>query len=326
MMIDMHSHYIPEKFINLIQKSDKFMAKTNRVDGELFIAHEQGYTYPFFSEFHDESIKLEKMEKLGIDLSILSPAPPMFYYWAEDEITKFMSQLVNDELLDFTMKAPEKFKMMATIPMNNVKNAIDELLRIYKKSDGTLRFVEIGTNIEGKLLNDPEFYPFFEKVEELNITLLLHPYYIGKKHGLQNYYLTNLVGNPYDTTLSAANLIFSGFMNRFKNLKIILSHGGGFLPYQIGRLQHGHRVREETKSIISDDPIDLLKKFYFDTITFNDKSLAFLNRLVGSEHIVYGTDFPFDMADYSTFGDHTEKELSRQEKENILYKNITTMM
>src|SRR5690625_2238688 len=211
--IDMHSHFIPKLFIDEINKNEKnpFQAKVIIKEGQQFISHDQGYTYPLLPEFYDKSVKLEKMSKANVDMSVLSSAPPLFYYWADVEQSIYVAQMVNDELLDFIKHDTDKFRMMATVPMNDVNKAVQELQRIVKKSAGLVRFVQIGTNVEGKQLDDPMFEPFFATAERLDITVLLHPYYIGDKPGLENFYLTNLVGNPFETTICAVNMMLSGF-------------------------------------------------------------------------------------------------------------------
>jgi len=135
------------------------------------------------------------------------------------------------------------------------------------------------------------------RASELNVFVFAHPYYVGAKSGLENYYLTNLIGNPLDATVMLANLMFSGRLDELPDLKIVLAHGGGFIPYQIGRLVHGHSVRSETNSISKSSPKDLLKRIYFDSLLFEPQALRYLIDLVGADHICIGTDAPFDMAD-----------------------------
>jgi aminocarboxymuconate-semialdehyde decarboxylase len=126
---------------------------------------------------------------------------------------------------------------------------------------------------------------------------VLHPYYVGAKPGLEDYYLTNSIGNPLDTCVAAARLMQSGAFDRHPDLRIVLVHGGGFLPYQLGRLDHAFLVRPEAKVATKRPPSSYLDRFWFDTITHSDASLAFLLSLVGPERVVLGTDLPFDMAD-----------------------------
>ena len=130
---------------------------------------------------------------------------------------------------------------------------------------------------------------------DLGVPLLLHPYYVGTSPGLVDFYLTNLIGNPLATTVCAARLIFSGTLDELGALRLVLTHGGGYLPYQIGRLDHGHRVRPEAKGCAR-PPSAYLPAFWFDTVTHAPGPLRFLADSVGTDHVVYGTDFPFDMA------------------------------
>lgn len=326
-IIDMHSHYIPKSFIDSIKnEQNSFQAKLINKNGQPFISHDQGYTYPCLPEFYDQAVKLEKMDKTGVDLSILSVAPPLFYYWAQHDLSKYVAQMVNDELISFIQKAPQKFRMMATVPMNDVRAATEELERIVKKGLGLVRFVQIGTNIEGKMLDHPSFDVFFATAERLGITVLLHPYYIGNKPGLENYYLTNLVGNPLDTTTVAVNLMFSGFMDKYPKLNICLAHGGGYLPYQIGRLQHGYQVRNEPKTKGASSPEETIKRFYFDTITFEEKALSYLISLVGSEKVILGSDFPFDMGDEYCVSRVKSLMLPEKDEANILSGNSTRLL
>ena len=135
------------------------------------------------------------------------------------------------------------------------------------------------------------------RASELDVLILAHPYYVGAKQGLEDYYLTKLLGNPYDSTVMIANLMFSGTLDELPDIKLCVAHGGGFAPYQIGRLQHGHRVRPEPKVNTETPPLKLFGRLFFDTITFCPRALRYLIDLVGAEHVVLGTDAPFDMGD-----------------------------
>jgi aminocarboxymuconate-semialdehyde decarboxylase len=130
---------------------------------------------------------------------------------------------------------------------------------------------------------------------ELGVPLIVHPYYVGPRPGLGDFYLTNLIGNPLATTVCAARLIFSGTLDELAALRVVLLHGGGYLPYQIGRLDHGHLVRPEAGGS-AHPPSAYLTRFWFDTVTHAPAPLRLLTELAGTDHVVYGTDFPFDMA------------------------------
>ncbi len=296
MNIDLHSHVIPQRIIDAINVQPTEFGAHCRHDGaQAQIVHDQGYVYPLLPEFFDPMAKLESMDRKNVQISVISPAPPMFYYWADPDLALRVAGLVNDGVADMVGACPARLRGMASIPMQHPDAAIAELERVVREYG--FKAVEVGTSIEGAQLADMRFRPVLRRAAELGVFVFAHPYYVGSKAGLDNYYLTNLIGNPLDTATCVANLMFSGAMDDIPELKILLAHGGGFLPYQIGRLIHGHRVRKETHVCGSSDPRTLLKRFYFDSLVFEPEALRYLIDLVGADHVVIGTDSPFDMCD-----------------------------
>jgi aminocarboxymuconate-semialdehyde decarboxylase len=158
-----------------------------------------------------------------------------------------------------------------------------------------LRGMQIGSNIAGKNLDDPELEPVWATAAELDAFILLHPINVAGMDRLGSYYLNNLIGNPLDTTIAAACLVFSGVLERYPSLKICLSHGGGFVPYQAGRFVHGWQVRTEPKKKLPKPPTDSLNRFYFDTIVHSTDVLEFLVGEAGADRVLLGSDYPFDM-------------------------------
>ena len=157
-----------------------------------------------------------------------------------------------------------------------------------------MRGAQIGSNIAGKNLDDPELEPVWATAAELDAFILMHPINVAGADRLSSYYLTNLIGNPLDTTIAAACLVFSGVLERHPTLKICLAHGGGFVPYQAGRFVHGWHVRAEPKrSSPSRRPI--AQAFYFDTIVHSKEALEFLVGNAGADRVLLGSDYPFDM-------------------------------
>jgi aminocarboxymuconate-semialdehyde decarboxylase len=296
MQVDIHSHVIPDRIVAAIAADPKrFRA---RVEGEgpaRKVIHDQGYVYPLFEEFRRVEAKLAAMDSKGIDISVISPAPPMFYYWADADLALDVAGLVNDGVADMVGARPDRLRGMATVPMQHPDAAVAELERVVRAYG--FKAVEIGTSIEGAQLAEERFRPLLRRASELNVFVFAHPYYVGAKSGLESYYLTNLIGNPLDTTVMLANLMFSGRLDELPDLKIVLAHGGGFIPYQIGRLVHGHRVRSETNGLSKSSPKQLLKRIYFDSLVFEPQALRYLIDLVGADHVCIGTDAPFDMAD-----------------------------
>lgn len=296
MQIDIHSHVIPDRIIAAIEKDPKrFRARVEGEGANRKVVHDQGYVYPLFEEFRRAEAKLEAMDRMRIDISVISPAPPMFYYWADADLALQVAGLVNDGIADMVAAKPDRLRGMATVPMQHPDAAVAELERAVKEYG--FKAVEIGTSIEGMQLAEERFRPLLRRASELGVFVFAHPYYVGSKAGLENYYLTNLIGNPLDTAVMVANLMFSGRLDELPNLKLVLAHGGGFLPYQIGRLVHGHKVRSEANDKSKTSPKELLKRIYFDSLVFDPQALRYLINLVGADHVCIGSDAPFDMAD-----------------------------
>lgn len=281
------------------------------------VVHDQGYAYPLLEEFTDPAAKLGAMDRKGIEISLLSPPPPLFYYWADAETGARTARLVNDGIASLVEAEPSRLRGMATVPLQDVGAAVEELERVV--SVYGFRAVEIGTSVEGAQLADEAFKPFLRRAGELGVLLLAHPYYVGAKQSLEDYYLTNLLGNPYDSTVMIANLMFSGVLDELPGLKLCVAHGGGFAPYQIGRLDHGHRVRSEPREHTETAPSELLGRLFFDTVTFNPRALRYLVDLVGAEQVALGSDAPFDMGDEDPRSTVTSVPgLSERERETIL--------
>jgi aminocarboxymuconate-semialdehyde decarboxylase len=151
--------------------------------------------------------------------------------------------------------------------------------------------------MEGVPLDDRRFDPFFAAAAELGVPVMLHPYSVGPRPRLADFSMSNLTGSPMETCVAATRLILSGFLDRHPAVKLVLVHAGGFLPYQIGRLDHGFRVRDEARAAIASPPSAYLRRFWYDTITHAGKPFEFLIELVGPDRMMVGTDLPFDMAD-----------------------------
>lgn len=324
MIIDVHHHIIPKSIVDLIRKGDsRFEAEIQLREEQEWIVHRQGYAYPLFDKFYDGTAKLQDMKAAHLDTVVLSPAPPMFYYWLDSNTAADIARMVNDGTAELIAQDKQSFKGMATVSMQDPNLAVKELQRV--KDQYGIKAVEIGTSIEEINLDDPKFTPFFEAADALGFTLFLHPYYVGDKTGLSKYYFTNLIGNPLDTAIAAGSLIFGGVLDRFKNLKVLLAHGGGYFPYQVGRFNKGYQERKESRTC-NEPPSSYLNRFYFDTLTFYPKPLEFLVDLVGEEHVVLGSDYPFDMGTLDPCNILNESKLADETKRKIWDENVKQLI
>lgn len=293
MRIDVHAHLIPEPLIEEIrQHADHYGVAAVTEDGRLWFKHAQGYRYPVAQEFYDVGAAVRALDRIRVDQQISSISPTLFFYDLDQGSRERVSRLYNEAAADIARRSQGRIRSMAAVPLPDVRAAIAELERALEQG---LAGVEIGTNLERRTLDEPEFFPFFQRCAELGVPVFLHPYYVGPKPMIDRYYLTNSIGNPLDTTIAIANLIHSGVLERLPDLKLVLAHGGGFFPYQRGRLDHAFRVRPEPRAVTKRPPSEHLAGVYYDTITHYPPALRYLVETAGADNVLLGSDHPFDM-------------------------------
>ena len=316
--VDLHNHVFPQAAVDAIAADRAgMMAEIVERGGRRWVQHDQGYVYPLAEEFHDPAAKKAVLDAWRVDVAALSPAPPLFYYWASRERAVAVARMVNDAVAEYAASDPARFRPMASLPMTYPDAAVAELERVVREHG--IKGVILGTSIEGTNLADERFRPVLRRCAELGVWILAHPYYVGNKDGLQQYYLTNLVGNPVDTLMCGTHLILGGVLEQLPDLKVVLAHGGGLLPYLVGRLTHGHKVRDEARVNTATPPAELLRRLYYDSIVFDPRPLDYLIELVGADRVVLGSDAPFDMGDPDPRGT-VEKiaRLSAQQRSQVL--------
>ena len=295
--VDVHSHVFPREMLDLIRaRPDDFGMRFEKVGSGERLARTDGHTSPMFDEFHDVGAKIAGMDRKGIDISVISPTPMIYYYWLSADLALAASRVINDGIARMVEDAPTRLRGMATLPVQDADAAVAELERVVK--DHGFRAIELGCTIMNEQLADKRFRPVLKRAQELKVFVFTHPQYTGDERcGLGSYYLTNLIGHPLDTVQMAAHLMFSGTLDELPDLQVVLAHGGGYLPYQIGRLAHGYAVRKEPHVHNASSPRDLLRRFHFDALTHDDKALRFLIDQVGADRVTLGTDAPFDMGE-----------------------------
>jgi aminocarboxymuconate-semialdehyde decarboxylase len=301
-VVDVHTHFIPMEFVELLRSGDgpPGMEVVDREGRDPLIVHDNGLRYPVLPDFHDATAKLDQMDRDGIDVSIVSVSPTLFLYWTAPEDTARVARLLNDAGHALAGQSGGRIAAMATVPMNDPPAAAAELRRAHGELGMT--GVEIGTCVESLQLDDPSLDAFYAAAAELGTPVMLHPYLSmisAPDPPLRGYHLSNVVGNPFDTSVAAARLIVGGVFDRHADLHVLLVHGGGSLPYQLGRLQHAWEVREETSEVARRSPIECVENLLFDTVIFEQRALDFLLDLATAERVLFGTDIPFDMADLS---------------------------
>ena len=321
--IDVHTHFVPFDVIAAATRGAGFDGlRAERSGGTEWLVHRQGFRWPVPPVFYDTEARLASMDERGIDHAVLSVAPQLFMYWVEPGEAAGFCRAVNDDLAAFAAGSAGRISAVATLPLQDPAAAVAELRRAV--TDLGMRGAEIGPGADGSPLDGPALRPVLATAADLRVPLIVHPYYVASSPGLEDFYLTNLIGNPLATTVCAARLIFSGVLDELAALRVVLMHGGGYLPYQIGRLDHGHRVRPEARGC-AHPPSAYLDRFWFDTVTHAPRPLRFLADTVGAGHVVYGTDFPFDMAAGPLPDQLAGTGLSGEDAELIAGRNATAL-
>jgi aminocarboxymuconate-semialdehyde decarboxylase len=325
--VDVHSHVLPREMLEAIRQRPREFQM--RVEGagekEVFIRDDKHST-PVFAEFQDADAKVEGMDRRGIDISVISVSPVVFFYWLAADAGLKAARILNDGIARMVAARPDRLRGMATLPMQDADAAVAELERAVKEHG--FRAVELGCRVRGELLSEPRFRPVLRRAQELGVFIFTHPYIAGSLPAdLNCYYLGNLAGLPFDTALMAAHLMFGGALDELPKLNVILAHGGGHLPYQIGRLAHGYEVRKEARAKTPNSPAALLRRFYFDALTHDADALRFLVGKAGADRVMIGTDAPYDMGEENPVSMISRlKGLSKRDRERILGLNALDLL
>ena len=321
-VIDTHSHFLPLQLVEFLREGNHPDVRVeDRKDGRSWIVYASGTQFPITANFHDPEAILAVMDKAGIDVSILSVAAPLFFYELDEAGSVAVSRILNDAAAGLARESGGRLRGMAAVPLNAPQEAARELRRAHGELG--LRGVEIGASVGLEQLDAAGLDPFYAAADELSMTVFIHPYTsmlgVGTPPGLDRYFTSNSVGNPLETYRAGVRMMLGGVFDRHPGLLVHLAHAGGSLPYQISRVNHTYGLREEVRQVAQRRPYDYLPNFLFDTVIYDERQLDFLKTIVGAERIVFGTDYPFDMADLTGIG--WASRLENGDAERILESN-----
>jgi aminocarboxymuconate-semialdehyde decarboxylase len=311
--IDVHAHALSPKLVEL---TGGLRRPANPHNDHLM---QTRYRAPFESI----DVRLETMERQGIDLQVVSHMPN-YGYWADRAVAEQIVGAANTLIADMCRERPDRFVGLGLVSLQFPELAARQLEEALRSLG--MRGVEIGTHVEGMELDDPTLEPFWSAAEQLGALLFIHP--VGSTLGqrLSKYYLSNIVGNPLDTTIALTHLIFGGVLERHPRLKIIAAHGGGYLPSYFPRTDHGYAVRPEAQTI-PHPPSHYLKQLWVDALVYNPRNVAHLVREMGADRVVLGTDYPFDMGEDHPVEVVTAVEgLSAADHQRILRDNALELL
>src|SRR5438105_5614332 len=276
-------------------------------------------------QFTSVEKRLEDMDRMGIDIQAITPSPAQTFYSVPADLGIATARVINDNLADICGKHPDRFVGLGTVPFQAPELAVAELERLHKSLG--LRGIEIATNVAGADLSEPRFRPIFARAEELGLVLFMHPTGFPEASRFRDHYLTNVIGNPLDTTVAVHQLIFGGVLHQHPNLKLVLAHGGGYLPAYSGRIDHAASARPDPCEHLRHMPTRYLKRLYFDSLVFTHHQLEYLVEQYGADHVLVATDYPADMGEVDPIGFiEGAKGLDDVERAAILGRNAARLL
>jgi len=313
--IDIHAHYYPQSYFDAMNAEGGRFNAEFKTDGQTFsFKTPAGSNGGLPMKFIDTRHRLAEMDAEGVAVHALSLTTPMVY-WADGETSHKLAIAWNNGAVAAHKANPDRFVVLATLPMLDRDRAIDEVDRVAKLPG--VRGIYLGTNINGNDLDDPMFAPILTRIEALDLPIFLHPLQTVGGKRVANYHLANLIGNPLDTAIAASRLIFSGALDRHPKLQVNLPHAGGVLPILMGRIDHGWKVRKENRHL-ANAPSTYLRRFTYDTISHSKPIMEFVISMVGADRVMIGSDYCFDMGYEQPIKFVDQLNLSPEDRKMIL--------
>jgi aminocarboxymuconate-semialdehyde decarboxylase len=327
--IDIHAHAIvPDALAAMASAHPDHGPTLVEEDGRRYLRYPgRERLGPLPEAIFEPDIRLADMDRQRVDIQVIAIPPPNFHYHVPPDVGADFAAIQNDALIALSDKEPDRFHVFATLPLQDIGASVAEIDRVARFA--RVRGVQIGSNINGTDVDDPSLEPVWADLEKRDLPVWFHSDQrsIAGAERLNSYYLQNLIGIPLESTIAAAKLIFGGVLERHPDLRIGFTHGGGFSPYQIGRWEHGWTVRPEPKVNIADTgPRHYFGTLYFDSLTHDAISLEMLGRRMGWDHVVLGSDYPFDMASTDPVAGVEAVEMSDSDRALVLEGNAARFL
>ncbi|MGH2610814.1 MAG: amidohydrolase family protein [Tepidiformaceae bacterium] len=326
--IDIHAHLTPQCFWRATENGGDWHTIRREKDArgtEVALVGDSRQPLPPRARWTPEE-RLADMDSLGVDVHVVSPYVGFYNYQLPPATATATARAINDEISEMARARPQRFSGLGTLPMQDVKGAIAELERCMAQLG--LKGAEINDHINGRTLDDLEFRPFWRAAEQMDAVIFFHQAnetMVSARS--KRYHLPNSIGNLSDRAVTFATLVHGGVMDECPDLKIVLGHGGGYTCYGIGRMDHAWKVRSEARVHTTQPPSAYLNRFYYDCIVYTEDALRYLIDTVGIDRVVFGTDWPYDMAlDWPVSWILGMKRLTQDEKEAILYRNLERLL
>lgn len=321
MRIDVHAHVQPPEYLKLLLNSGRY--EVERGESEQIILKEKGARFLTITpQMHNPELRLAEMDAAGVDMQVLSITVPQIYFVQGQEAVD-LAIACNDYLADIVRQYPDRFRVLASIPLTaDVDSAINELARCMDTL-GMPGFI-IGANIDGGPIDDPKYDPFFEEANRRGAVMFLHPMVPAGIEAMGQYAMAPLVGSIFDTTQAVTRLIYSDFFGRFLGINVVVAHLGAAVPYLAGRFDIGYRAYPECQRLTR-PPSEVIERLYLDTVSFYEPALRMALEVVGPDHILFGSDSPQVTGDMTAAIQTIEDVAARRDRTKILGDNAARL-
>lgn len=289
MKIDIHTHYYPPVYFDRIRELPSEFSFGQSPSGQTIITYRGARFFGVTPAMTDVAKRLEDMDRVGIDVEVVSLSTPNVFF-ADAQRQPEIARMVNDAYAELVAQHPTRFKAFASIPMDSPDEAVAELHRAIDelKMNGVILL----SNIGGKALTSPQYREFFAEANRMRLCILLHPMLPANTEPFREYVLGPIVGFMFDTNLAVARMCYDGMFREFPDIRWIIGHLGGAIPYLMERLDNGWRDFPECRAKIDELPSVYLKRLYYDTVNFNPHMLMMVRDMIGADHMVMGSDYP----------------------------------
>jgi aminocarboxymuconate-semialdehyde decarboxylase len=321
MKIDIHTHIMPEKMPNWVQKfgygefihleHNDCKACMMKGDKVFRVVEENSYK---------PMLRIKEMDETDVTMQVISTIPVLFNYWAKPPDGLETSRFFNDHIAETVHKEPTRFIGIGTVPLQDVDLAIKEMERCINELQ--MPGLEIGSNINGENLSEKKFFPFYEAAERWGCALFIHPWEMMGEKQMEKYWLPWLVGMPGETARAICSLIFGGVFEQFPKLRVAFAHGGGSFPFTIGRIEHGFEARPDLVAV--DNPVNprnYIGKFWVDSLVHDKKAFDYLLNVIGEDKICLGSDYPFPLGEAHPGKLVSKMKLGKKTEKKLLYRN-----
>jgi aminocarboxymuconate-semialdehyde decarboxylase len=325
--VDLHAHTLSLEVERLVAETPQKKAEPEvrlRTMGAASVEYNSTVMIPqAATALNDLPVRLADMDRMGVDIQVVSPQPTQYYYWAEPDLAQRIVTLQNEHVARICSQHPDRLVGLGTLALQHPGLAVAQLDDAVNRLG--LRGFEVSTAVNDRELSHQSLEPIWARAQELGCLVFIHPMGCSLGERLRMAYLSNSIGQPVETAVALSHLIFGGVLDRYAALKICAAHGGGFLPTYIGRAEHAYRTRPDARTM-AHPPGEYLRRIYFDSLVYSSAALGKLIDQVGVERVVIGTDYPFDMGHYDVHALVRATGLTPQQRAAILGGNAARLL